>query len=240
MKRYLIVLIASLFSLSLFPQKPELFPSLDGLMIHATLYEASGKSNGIILLCHQARYSKGEYIETAQKLNKLGYTCLAIDQRSGNEINGIVNETAKQATEQGLPTTYTDAEQDIKAALYFLYEKYQRKIILLGSSYSAALALKIGGEEKDKLERIIAFSPGEYFETKGIVNGWNKKIDLPVLITCAKNEIAYTTPLMDGVDNKKLVYFKPKKDGIHGSSALWSSTPNNSEYWNALNDFLKH
>ncbi len=224
--------------MTLFSQKTELFPSLDGLMIHGTLYEVNGKSKGIILLCHQARYSKGEYKETALKFNKMGFTCLAIDQRSGNEVNGVVNETAKQAKEQGLPTSYLDTEQDIKAALFFLYEKYQRKIILLGSSYSAALTLKIGSEEKEKLESLIAFSPGEYFDEKGIVNGWNKKIDLPVFITCSKNEIASTTPLMDGVDNKKLVYFKPKKEGIHGSSALWSSTSNNEEYWKAISEFL--
>jgi len=36
-----------------------------------------------VLLCHQAGYSRGEYLETAKKLNALGYSCMAIDQRSG-------------------------------------------------------------------------------------------------------------------------------------------------------------
>jgi len=59
------------------------FPSKDGLMITADSYEMlPGK--GFILLCHQADFSRGEYTETAKRLNEMGYNCLAIDQRSGN------------------------------------------------------------------------------------------------------------------------------------------------------------
>ncbi len=36
-----------------------------------------------------------------------------------------------------------------------------------------------------------------------------------------------------------MVFFKPKKEGKHGSKALWSNNPDNKEYWEALTKFLK-
>ena len=91
--------ILSISSFISFSQTDITFPSEDGLTITAKLYEVKG-SNNIMLLCHQARFSKGEYKETAPKFNKLGYTCLAIDQRSGDSINGDINETAKLAKQK--------------------------------------------------------------------------------------------------------------------------------------------
>ena len=35
-----------------------------------------------VLLCHQAGFSRGEYIDTSTKLNDLGFSCMDIDQRS--------------------------------------------------------------------------------------------------------------------------------------------------------------
>src|SRR5262245_54570689 len=62
------------------------FPSKDGLPVTADLYHVND-SLPVILLCHQARFSRGEYREAAVKLNKFGFNCLAIDQRSGQEVN---------------------------------------------------------------------------------------------------------------------------------------------------------
>src|ERR1041385_9201704 len=81
------------------------FPSIDGLIITADSY-LQDDSLPWILLCHQAGYSRGEYKETAAKFEAFGYNCLAIDQRSGGEVNGIKNETAARAKEQGKPMDY--------------------------------------------------------------------------------------------------------------------------------------
>ena len=45
----------------------------------------------VLVLFHQAGWSRGEYREIAPKLNELGYICLAIDQRSGKGVNGVAN-----------------------------------------------------------------------------------------------------------------------------------------------------
>ncbi|MFO0355363.1 MAG: alpha/beta hydrolase [Sphingobacteriaceae bacterium] len=220
-------------------QTDQVMPSLDGVLIHGELYESKNPNGKVMLLCHQAKYSKGEYKETAPKFNKLGYTCLAIDQRSGEAVNDDVNLTARNAKDQGLPTEFENAEQDIKAALYFLFEKYGKKIILVGSSYSSSLILKIASEEKDKVEMVVSFSPGEYFKDDKIINKSLQKLETPVFITCSQEEIKNTTALLDGVDNKKMVFFKPAKEGKHGSKALWENNSNNKEYWKALTEFLK-
>jgi hypothetical protein len=220
-------------------QTDQVLPSLDGVLIHGKLYESKTQGAKIMLLCHQAKYSKGEYKETAPKFNKMGFTCLAIDQRSGEAVNNDVNLTARNAKDQGLPTEFEDAEQDIKAALYFLFEKYGKKVTLVGSSYSSSLILKIAASEKDKVDMVVSFSPGEYFKDDKIINKSLQKLEMPVFITCSQEEIKNTTSLLDGVDNKKMVFFKPAKEGKHGSKALWENNSNNKEYWKALTEFLK-
>jgi len=98
-----------------------LFPSKDGLPISADIYEVNGQKP-TVLLCHQAGFSRGEYKDTAIKLAHLGYSSLAIDQRSGKVANEITNETAQRAKDKGLPTNYLDARQDIEAAIDYVYK----------------------------------------------------------------------------------------------------------------------
>ena len=80
------------------------FPAKDGIEVTADLYFLASDKPYVILL-HQARYSRGEYIEIAPKIVNLGYNCIAVDLRSGNEVNGVVNETAKRAKERACPRT---------------------------------------------------------------------------------------------------------------------------------------
>ncbi|MDZ4666032.1 MAG: alpha/beta hydrolase [Bacteroidota bacterium] len=233
--------LSSLLFLSLFlkAQQDEIFPTPDGVLIHAKFYYSDAAETKMMVLCHQARYSKGEYQETAPKFNKLGYTCLAIDQRSGDKVNDDVNKTAEFAKKMGLPTEFEDAETDIRQAVNYLFSKYGKKITLVGSSYSAGLVLKVAAAEKDKVEGVISFSPGEYFHDTTIVRESLKKLDIPVWITCSKEEIVETEKLFKGLEKKNITFFKPKEEGKHGSKALWKNNPDNKEYWESLLLFLK-
>ena len=63
------------------------FPAGDGLPITADLYQgASGPQVPMIVLCHQAGWSRGAYRETAPRLVAIGFNCLAIDQGSSQEL----------------------------------------------------------------------------------------------------------------------------------------------------------
>ena len=90
------------------------FQSLDKILISAKLYEIDNTSP-VIVLCHQAGYNKYEYSSIALALNKMGFNCIAIDQRSGGEMKNakgevLVNETSIRAKKEGKPTKYKDYE----------------------------------------------------------------------------------------------------------------------------------
>jgi len=211
------------------------FPSLDGLTISASSFEMI-PSEQYIVLCHQAGYSRGEYREIARELNKFGYNCLAIDQRSGKECNDMINETAHRANKEKKKTDYMDAEQDIIAAVDFVFNKTQKPVILWGSSYSASLALKIA-KGNDKVKAVVAFSPGEYLKGTKVAE-LAAALDKPVFATGAKKEMKEIEALFTGTAADKKTIFSPAGEGIHGSSALWISTENNAEYWDAVKAFL--
>ena len=217
------------------------FPSKDGLTITADVYWTKNKKNPFILLFHQARFSRGEYIETAKKLNDLGFNCMAIDQRSGHKVNGIINQTHLAAITKKLPTKYPDALPDLEASIDFVLKNYKpKKLVILGSSYSSSLVFIVGTRYQDKINAIISFSPGEYFTyNEKQIKDFAKKITIPVFITAAKNETKNWSPIFKAIPTDKKVGFIPKHEGKHGSKTLWSSYENNKEYWIAIRQFLK-
>ncbi|MBW1906474.1 MAG: hypothetical protein JRJ24_14450 [Deltaproteobacteria bacterium] len=83
----------------------------------ADVYASQSKSATLVLLFHQAGWSRGEYREIAPKLIKAGYQVMAVDQRSGGKVNGIQNETHRRATRMGLARGYLAAYVDMEAAL---------------------------------------------------------------------------------------------------------------------------
>lgn len=190
-----------------------------------------------VLLCHQAGFSRGEYINTAKKLNALGFSCMAIDQRSGNKVNGIINKTAIDANSKRLNVGYKGAKQDIDAAIDYLYASNgNQPIILVGSSYSASLALWIASENK-KVKAVAAFSPGEYLKNLNLAETI-KTLSKPTFVTSSKREIAPIEKLMRFVNQSFVTQFKPQVKGIHGSRALWKSTEGHENYWNAFKKFM--
>ena len=213
------------------------FFASDSLMITADVY-TTNRENPFILLCHQAGYSRGEYVNTVKELMLIGFNCVALDQRSGEKVNGIVNETAMQAKEKGLPTNYIDAKEDIRAAIDFTYAlNADRPIIVVGSSYSASLVLLLSGKNPN-VNKVAVFSPGEYL--KGIsvmesLGGFQKR----VFVTASKEEIPKVKELTKLIVPDYLTIYEPKEPGIHGSRALWFSTPGYVGYWKAFKAFLK-
>lgn len=220
------------------------FESADGLEITADLYwKHDDKSKPFIVLCHQARWSRGEYREIAPQLNALGFNCLAIDQRSGGAVNGVENESTKAAKAAGKSTEYVDAEQDMIAALKLVHKQYATgKVLLWGSSYSSALALRIAGSQPDLVDGVLAFAPGEYFARAGKSKTWiaesAKNIADPVFITSAKDEYANWKAIFAAVPVDAKTKFVPKTKGNHGSRALWVQFDDSQDYWVAVKAFL--
>jgi len=217
------------------------FPSTDGLTITADLYMTTDANAPFIILFHQARYSRGEYLEIAPKLNALGYNCLAVDQRSGDRVNGVVNQTHKKAKEAGKKTKYTDALPDMEASLSYVVNVLKaKKAIIWGSSYSSALVFVLAANHPDEVTAVLSFSPGEYFtiDNKSIPD-YAAGVKCPVFITSAKNERKYWQPVYDKLQSTDKDFFLPQSEGYHGSKALWENHKGNGEYWEAVKAFLK-
>jgi dienelactone hydrolase len=232
-----LVLAFVLCTLHTYGQKKIEFPSKDGIQISATLFTLHD-TLPYMILCHQAGYSRGEYDETAKKFMKFQYNCLSIDLRSGDEINEVKNETAIHAREKNKGTSYLDAEQDIVAAIDYAYTKSKKKVVLVGSSYSASLVLKIAAKN-DKVKAVLAFSPGEYFGKSLVLKDNIKSIPVPVFVTSSKEEAPALTKLMADVLAPIKQQFIPASKGEHGSRALWKENQNAHEYWLAVLMFMR-
>jgi len=241
MKTTLILILSIfIFENSIAQTKTITFPAEDGVTVTVDLYQIENKNAPFIILYHQAGYSRGEYINIAPKLNEMGFNCMAIDQRSGNEVNGIVNETHKSAVSLNKKTKYPDAIPDVEVALkYVKNELRASKIIIWGSSYSAALVLYLGSQYPNDIDGILSFSPGEYFKIDGNeIKSYTSKITCPVFITSAKNEHDSWKEMYEVISSEKS-YFLPKVKGKHGSKALWEDSDENEDYWTAVKSFLK-
>ncbi|PHN07071.1 alpha/beta hydrolase [Flavilitoribacter nigricans] len=214
------------------------FRSKDGLSVTGNLYEV-GPANPIILLCHQANYNKYEYADIAPRLNGLGYNVLAIDQRSGGTFAGNSNETLQTARAAGIQhPDFLDAEQDIVAAVEFLAARYQRQVIVWGSSYSSALALFVAVHPDVKAA--LAFSPGNYFrDQKPDLKIFMHKLKKPVFITSSREEAEELEHTVGrSLDGQVQIQFIPESGGYHGSKALWEGQEGAEEYWGAVLNFL--
>ncbi|MFT5512424.1 MAG: pimeloyl-ACP methyl ester carboxylesterase, partial [Bacteroidia bacterium] len=190
----------------------------------------------VIILCHQAGWSRGEYIGIAVTLNELGFNCVALDQRSGRAINGVINQTAANAQAEGKGQSFLDAEQDIRAVIANFSAEYKQNVILWGSSYSSSLALKIAAEN-DKVDKVLSFSPGEYLTSESVATAV-KALDKPSFLTSSKSEAGQTKAIFDNIKSADKTQFIPTGAGRHGSSALWTSEGDNAEYWVAVKVFL--
>lgn len=187
------------------------FQSKDGLLVTGDDYSIENP-RGFILLCHRSHSNRAEYRETAPKLNTLGYSCLAIDQRSGMKVFGTSNETKDYA-----------------------YTCHGNKpIILLGSSYSATLALLVAFCT-DKVKAVIAFSPGEYLKGINVANEI-ALLEKHVYVTSAKSEIEQAFEVVRYL--RLLTQYKPEEAGAHGAKILWESVEGYEKHWAELTKFL--
>lgn len=237
MIRSIFLIIAVFFALGLKSQDKIVFQASDSLEVVAHLYEMDASYPYIILL-HQGNYSKGEFKDIAISLLKLKYNCLAVDLRYGGSINSVPDETAINAKDERVLRSMYDSRLDIEAAINYVYEKSNQEMILLGSSYSATLALKMG-KDSPKVKAIIAYSPGEFFRNQFLIHDELEGIDKPVYIAGTQLEYTYLKKLAELVPKKNLVVFQPQNDdGKHGAKALWKTDKVAKEYWLSLLMFI--
>lgn len=230
-QRYNILLIISLaFIFSKTQAQDKItFIAPDRLLVTGDLYFVND-TLPYMILCHDLKSSRGEYKELAHRFNKLGYNCIAIDMRSGATKNGEENETMEMAQAKHMVPKLIDSKIDIAGAISYAYSRSNKKIVLVGSGYSASLALCVGIMDP-RVGCVFAFSPADYFngalDTKNVF----PKCTIPVFVASSTGDAALTKAYVTGIPAGKLTLFTPSSGGGHGASALLPTAESNHDYW---------
>ena len=212
----------------------------DGLAVTADIYRFNANKNANwIVLAHQAGSSRGEYRTIAPRLNKLGFNAIALDQRSGAGFGGVVNQTAATAKRLKKKQSYMAAMPDVLAGIAWARQQTSGRVILWGSSYSAAMALLLAGEQPGLVDGVVSHSPGEYLRGRSVGKA-AVNIAVPVLITSPANEKNKWKRIFAGIREKRKTGYAPARGGRHGSSALIPARNRSAPaYWSVVETFLQ-
>lgn len=198
------------------------FEADDGVQIFADFYKSeAGQSAPVVLMLHQARSNgRGEYATIAPELSARGVNLLVVDLRAGGDAFDSVNRTV--AGLDGATYGYCDVPPDIAAAAAFMRSKgFDGPLLVWGSSYSAALAIRYAAEHADDVAGYLAFSPasgepmagcqpedGAENAKAGIVFRPESEMEL--------KHVAAQLEILKGKGAKTVVV----PNGVHGSSML--------------------
>ncbi len=236
---FLFFLTAGLSSSAQLIRKSEIrFPASDGLPITADHYFGS-EQYPYILLFHQELSSRAEYDSIAYRFVKMKYNCLSVDLRSGESYEFTDNQTAKRARNRDVSRNLRSSERDILASIEFADSLSGQAVILLGSSASATLCLKVA-ENNPRVAAVLAFSPGEFFqpdiELKEIVSGMNK----PVFFAGSKDEIPYLLEIFSAMDPALVTMPRDlEQNHFRGTDMLRPENPLHDQLWLSLLLFIK-
>lgn len=228
----------------------------DGIIMTADLYRvpetsanAAPEPKPVLVCMHMTASSRGEYRRIAPEMIARNFHVLAVDLRCGGEgenadrltgvRSGVMNETWNMARQVlGHAPSYFEAYPDVVQAVAWAHELFPTsRVGLVGSSYSASLALVFAADYPNQLDAVAAFSPGEYMPPWNIAQR-AQPIQVPTYITCGNTlvESNHAKPIANGIANQSLVRTLWPQDegwvGDHGSKALLiHHPPSRAEEW---------
>ncbi|MEZ4415807.1 MAG: alpha/beta hydrolase [Gemmatimonadota bacterium] len=193
-----------------------------GAPVHVwELRSEATRGRPFILLFHQGGASgPAEYAPLLPRLRALGYNLLVVDQRSGGELFGGRNRTAAAYAEE---PGYCEALPDLEVALEHARRvEPERRAILWGSSYSAALVIQLAARRTDDVAAVLAFSPATGEPMEGCrPEPWAENLDLPLLALRPRSE-AEIPSVREQLDRLEAMGHRTfvADPGAHGSSML--------------------
>lgn len=228
----------------------------DGIVMSADLYRApvtsgdSASARKPVLVCmHMTASSRGEYRRIAPGLLERGFNVLAVDLRCGGEGEnsdrrtgarwGVMNETWNMArVVLGHTPTYFEAYPDVAQAVQWARELFPAsRVGLVGSSYSASLALVYASEHPNMVDFVGAFSPGEYMPP-WVIRERAAPVSVPTYVTCGNTlvESNHAKPIAQAIVAQSFVHtFWPEDEGWvgdHGSKTLLiHHLPSRAQQW---------
>jgi len=200
------------------------FLTTDGVTVHGEIYRGDHAPGDapLILLFHQgASNARAEYEPLVSRLLREGYNLIAIDQRRGGDRFGGSNRTLAGVGDTEY--SYCDVYPDLEGALRFARSRgLDGPTVAWGSSYSAALAFKLGVEYPEEIAAVLAFSPASGEPMAGCMpEPYSPQLKQPVLVLRPIREIG-TDWIADQMrlferDGHQIYIANP---GVHGSSML--------------------
>ena len=216
------------------------FKAKDGVNIKAHLYLTADKTKPFMLIFQQAGHSQQEYRNTATQLNKMGFNCLAIHQRSARNIKGSKIKSKKQ--EDSLRTlTYDETYVDLESALLYLKKAFPNfKTVVWGSSYAATLMFVLASNYPNEVDGIVAFSPDNYlvFNDKTILD-YAEGVHCPIFVTAGKKESKACERLHEQIQSEKKYLYIPIENEEQDSLTTKKKNTRKNQYWKILTDFFE-
>lgn len=219
---------------------PVTLSAADGVKVYAEYWPAADRNAPLILAFHQAGASHAEYAPLAPRLNQAGFSVLAIDQRSGgNEFGGANRTVAALGRSDG----YDAALADLEAAwVWGRGHAAGERVIVWGSSYSAALVFELAARHPAGVQALLAFSPDEYLGKPDAVRQAARTLKMPVFIDQATDEaeVEASRAIYDAIPGSDKILFIAKTNGVHGAATLREdrNASGAAENWAAVNAFL--
>ncbi len=217
------------------------FLASDSLRIFGDLYHQD-KSNPTVFLFHQGRSNgRAEYLELIPTLLDKGYNVVSIDQRRGGQLYGRYNRTVAQLMLNGY--SYCDTYPDLEGIVNYMTKAgYVGKRVLWGSSYSAALVVRLAHNRPEDFHAVLSFSPAsggpmqdckadDFFET----------LKVPLLLMRPGNEMEIESVAAQLLLAKQYGHKTYVVDhGVHGSSMMVASRVDGSilDQWEVVHSFL--
>lgn len=220
------------------------FETTDGVTVYGEVYRADHvpMSAPLVLLFHQgASNGRAEYEPIAPTLLEHGYNAISIDQRRGGERFGGTNRTLAGvgATE----FSYCEVYPDLEGTLEFAAEYgFTGGIAAWGSSYSAALILKLGVDHPDDIDAVLAFSPASGEPMEGCMpHQFSEQITQPLLALrpIGEMDVPYVPGQMRMFEEHGHQTYVADP-GVHGSSMLNEARveASTADTWKVVLDFL--
>ena len=142
---------------------------------------------------------------------------ILIVEDSCNDAELLLRELRKGGFEPEYKRVET--APDMEAALNYTVKRKYKKIMLVGSSYSAALAIVMASKQPDKVIAVAAFSPGEDFPDKNRIKMAAARLKVPLYITGARNEMKRVEEVIIKTDGQDITFYRPL-NSVHGVSSL--------------------
>lgn len=221
-------------------------PTPEGIALTADHYAVRAEGTApVVVALHMEGSSRGEFRAIAETFLEFPCSVLAVDLRVGKEAHGVPNATtAAYEKARPEPAAPADAYADVVEAVKWARELHPgSKVVLLGSGFSAALALVHAAREPAAVDAVLAFSPGE------LIEGWTvaaeaRKIQVPVYVSCGNGleEKSKATRIFNALDKKLRASFYPP-DGIvapRGAASLEQSDQGaHQRVWSGVYTLLK-